>query len=542
VKTGAHSQGEIDLPFLQQRVSLLARVLLVIQLAGLAMSAVETPPGESTYVWFGLSVATTLLWAGLALACRGPVRSAAFYQAGEAICLLGTAVAFGAMSRLLGTSMIVGGPDVGTWQSDAAGHYEGVTRIYWATAHLYGLALYCVLRAALVPSRPGRTLALTLLVGMPLAFFAVVPSLPWEPPTSAAIPPNYAVIGVTNVVMQWMFAAAVCTVLSKVLFGLRRDLRKAMKLGQYTLEAKIGEGAMGAVYRASHAMMRRPTAIKLLSDTSASSAALARFEREVQETARLTHANTITIFDYGRTPAGVFYYVMEMLDGATANAVVELAGPMPPPRVVHILEGVCGSLEEAHGAGLMHRDVKPANIVLCSQGGRPDVPKLLDFGLVKQIEGGDDVELTMAGAIAGTPAFMAPETITRPEDVDARTDLYSLGAVGYFLLTGSNVFEGPTVVEICGHHLHSEPEPPSERLGSPLPEALEELILDCLQKDPDKRPQSATEVARRLEQCDVEPWTVHDARQWWDEYGPDLTAESKAAETPVVDETVEAAL
>lgn len=536
MKTG--SQSEIELPFLQERMSLLARVLLAIQLGGLVMSAVESPPGETPYLWFGLSVVSTSLWAGLWLACRGPVRSAAFYRAGEAICLLGTAVVLGAMSRLLGTSMLVGSLDVSTWQSDAAGHYEGVTRIYWALAHLYGLALYCVLRAALVPSRPGRTLVLTLLVGVPLAFFVAVPSLPWEPSTNTTIPQSYAAIGVTNIFMQWVFTTAVCTVLSKVLFGLRRDLRKAMKLGQYTLEAKIGEGGMGAVYRASHAMMRRPTAIKLLSATSASVDGLARFEREVQETARLTHANTITIFDYGRTPAGVFYYVMELLDGATAKAIVGLAGPMPAARVVHILKGVCGSLEEAHGVGLMHRDVKPANIVLCSQGGRPDVPKLLDFGLVKQIEGGDDVELTMAGAVAGTPAVMAPETISRPEDVDARTDLYSLGAVGYFLLTGRNVFEGSTVVEICGHHLHTEPVPPSECLGSPLPEALEELILDCLQKDPCKRPQSAAEVARRLELCEVQPWTVSDARQWWEEHGPTLEAKSQAAETVVADKTV----
>jgi serine/threonine-protein kinase len=274
---------------------------------------------------------------------------------------------------------------------------------------------------------------------------------------------------------------------------------------------------MGAVYEANHMLLRRPTAIKLLRQDKLGEESLARFEREVQLTAKLTHPNTVTIFDYGRTPDGVFYYAMELLDGATLEDIVQVVGPQPAARVVHVLTQVAGALSEAHAVGLIHRDIKPANIMLCRQGGIHDVAKVLDFGLVKDV--GDEVgpSVSRTGVIKGTPYYMAPEAITAPDAVDARSDLYALGAVGYYLVTGQHLFPGKTTMEVCMQHLQNSPTPPSERLGEPVPASLESLILDCLAKDPSQRPQSAVDLQARLRACgEVGDW---EASWWWEEYG-----------------------
>lgn len=299
--------------------------------------------------------------------------------------------------------------------------------------------------------------------------------------------------------------------------GLRKEVSSARKLGQYTLVAKLGAGGMGEVYRARHAMLRRPTAIKLVRPESVGEAALARFEREVQLTSQLTHPNTIRIFDYGRTEQGVFYYVMELLSGADLATVVKRTGPVSPARVVHILAQATDALIEAHDRGLIHRDIKPANIFLLGDY-IPDLVKVLDFGLAKEIEPGDDVEsLTDAGSIAGTPHYMAPECITNPERIGARSDVYAIGCVAYYLLTGDHVFSGNTAVEVCGHHLHTEPEPLAERTDTPPPEELEQLVLACLAKAPEDRPTSA-ELLEQLKRLAGEGWAVwerSDARAWW---------------------------
>ena len=251
---------------------------------------------------------------------------------------------------------------------------------------------------------------------------------------------------------------------SQTIYGLRKAVSDIRRLGQYTLEKKLGEGGMGVVYRASHAMLRRPTAIKLLLPDRAGKDALTRFEREVRRTAMLTHPNTVTVFDYGRTTDGVFYYAMELLEGASLDEIVEVDGPQPEERVIHLLEQAAASLAEAHDAGLIHRDVKPGNILVVDRGGISDLVKVVDFGLVKDVgvraRGGATSEpaLTMANAITGTPLYIAPETMTAPETVDARTDLYALGAVGYWLLTGTHVFGGKSILEVCAHHLHSVPD------------------------------------------------------------------------------------
>jgi serine/threonine-protein kinase len=277
-------------------------------------------------------------------------------------------------------------------------------------------------------------------------------------------------------------------------------------------------------------MMRRPSALKLMRADRAEERDLVRFEREVQLTARLTHPNTITIFDYGRTDEGIFYYAMELLDGANLQRVVEVSGPQPEARVIRILTMACGALMEAHANGLIHRDIKPANIMLCTQGGEQDTVKLLDFGLVKELAGNADADgaVSVASTVIGTPHYMAPESILEPGQVDARSDIYALGAVAYFLLTGREVFDGKTIVEVCSQHLYQVP-PTLAELGVSVSPELEQVVLACLAKKPAERPASAAELRRRLAVCPGEPWSEQHARQWWSAHESSLKAQSASA-------------
>ncbi len=240
----------------------------------------------------------------------------------------------------------------------------------------------------------------------------------------------------------------------------------ARQLGRYTLDEKIGEGGMGVVYRAHHAMLRRPTAVKLLRPEKINEKSISRFEREVQLTSHLTHANTITIYDFGRTPEGLFYYAMEYLDGIDLQALVARHGPQPDGRVIRILSQMCASLVEAHGIGLIHRDIKPSNIILTRRGGMFDFVKVVDFGLVKAVDVGTISALTTDDSVVGTPLYMAPEAIRQPDQADARTDLYAVAAVGYFLLTGRPVFQGSTLADILFQQMSIDPEPPSAHRAS----------------------------------------------------------------------------
>ena len=289
---------------------------------------------------------------------------------------------------------------------------------------------------------------------------------------------------------------------------------EAKQLGQYKLEEKLGEGGMGVVYRGRHAMLRRPTAIKLLNADKVTDVSIARFEREVQITSNLNHPNTVAIYDYGRTPEDVFYYAMEYLDGIDLQDLIDRYGPQPAGRVIYILRQVCGSLYEAHSSGLVHRDIKPANIMINRRGGEGDVVKVLDFGLVKARE-----EKPIAGqsdSMAGTPLYMSPEAIQLPDSVDACSDLYAVGAVGYFLITGHPVFEAETIVDLCQLHTSEPPVPPSQRLGKPVDEQLEHAILSCLEKTRAKRPQTAREFARLLGASSAAPeWSLDQADTWW---------------------------
>jgi serine/threonine-protein kinase len=323
-------------------------------------------------------------------------------------------------------------------------------------------------------------------------------------------------------------AVAMATLTSRIIYGLAQRVREANELGQYTLEEKIGEGGMGVVYRARHALLRRPTAVKLLPRDLAGARHVERFEREVQLTSALAHPNTIAIYDYGRTPDGVFYYAMEYLDGITLEQLVTHDGPQPPARVIHLLKQVCGALQEAHDVQLIHRDVKPANIMICVRGGVADHVKVLDFGLVKDVAGGSPV-VSSDEAVVGTPRYIAPEAITNPSRIDARADLFAVGGVGYELLTGAPVFDGSTVIEICTKILHEAPKPPSQRIGRAVPEALERLLLACLAKDPGQRPASAAEIVSALEEAaQAAPWSSSDARRWWKERAPGVLSAVEA--------------
>ncbi|MDF3064917.1 MAG: serine/threonine kinase [Polyangiaceae bacterium] len=274
---------------------------------------------------------------------------------------------------------------------------------------------------------------------------------------------------------------------------------------------------MGVVYRASHAMLRRPTAIKLLAVGGDGS--LARFEQEVHVLAGLSHPNIVTVHDYGRTADGAFYYAMELLDGMDLEKLVATDGPQSPERVIHILRQVARGLHEAHDVGLVHRDIKPANVFLCRRWGEPDAVKVLDFGLAKN-KADPRTVLSAQNVVLGTPLYISPEALSASVLVDARSDIYSLGAVAYYMLTAEPVFTGNTVVQICLQHMSAAPIAPSERLGRAVPADLEAIVLRCLAKSPEDRYPNAADLARALAACaDADDWSAARAQAWWEVRG-----------------------
>ena len=319
--------------------------------------------------------------------------------------------------------------------------------------------------------------------------------------------------GLLVVLLSVFVAATLISTFANV--RLRRRVQELKDLGPYHLISKIAQGGMGSVYLAEHNLLQRRTAVKILSG-DLSQESIARFDREVRSTSRLTHPNTVEIYDFGLTPDGIFYYAMEYVEGPTLSELVARYGPLPPARTVHILKQVCGSLGEAHRAGIIHRDIKPQNIMLCERGDSRDVVKVLDFGLVKEVTRARAGELTSGHQIAGTPLYMAPERVTSPNRLDARVDVYSLGAVGYYLQTGLPIFEPSDEQELIHKVVNEAPERPSVVSPQPVPQELEKLIMDCLAKDPNERPQSVFEVVERLEALvGVGAWTQADATEWW---------------------------
>lgn len=329
-------------------------------------------------------------------------------------------------------------------------------------------------------------------------------------------------------ILQWTFwclyaLLAICSaaifVFSLIVARLQRQAQKtaiaSQKLGQYTLERKLGTGGMGVVYKGMHAVLRRPTAIKMLNVDKVNEDSIKRFEREVQITSQLNNPNTVAIYDFGRTVEGVFYYAMEYLDGIDLQMLVDRYGPQSEARVIHILQQICGSLFEAHSLGLVHRDIKPANIMFNRRGGEPDVVKVLDFGLVKAIDDQKQSSMTSDG-LTGTPLYMSPEAIQSPQSVDTRSDIYAVGAVGYFLLTGQPVFSASNIVELCQMHVSRAPDPPSLRLGKAVSPELESSLMACLDKSRAKRPQTTRDLSLLLSRAPAaNEWSVEEADAWW---------------------------
>jgi serine/threonine-protein kinase len=311
---------------------------------------------------------------------------------------------------------------------------------------------------------------------------------------------------------------------------------RATELGSYRLVERLGRGGMGEVWKATHQMLARPAAIKFIrpeaiagENAADAQLILRRFELEARSTAGLTSVHTVNLYDFGVTDEGDFYYVMELLDGLDCEELVRRFGPIPPARAIHLLRQVCQSLEEAHGKGLIHRDVKPANIYVCRSGLSTDFVKVLDFGLVAHSgpPPSQDLRLTQPDQTIGTPQYMPPE-LALGQSVDPRADLYALGCVAYWLTTGRPVFEGQNFYEVVAHHLHAAPDPPSHHVPG-LPAAWDELVLACLEKDPARRPQSARELEHRLRDLSLEGgWQDEQADAWWARHLPQGAAAAAA--------------
>jgi len=391
---------------------------------------------------------------------------------------------------------------------------------------LLALTVTVMIRAILVPSRPGRTMLLTAAAFLPTVIVCIARHHP-----TALLPgftPSYQKQYMTlNTVLWSVLGITLATITSRVTYGLRRQVAEANELGQYVLEEKIGGGGMGEVWRARHRLLIRPAAIKLIRPQMSGDPELLlrRFEREARATAALRSPHTVQLYDFGATEDGRLYYVMELLDGLDLDTLVRQYGPLPAERVVHILRQVCSSLQDAHVNGLVHRDIKPANVVVSRAGTTFDFAKVLDFGLVKLDSAGSDgddaVKLTNEGSASGTPAFMAPEVVLGVADTDHRVDLYALGCVAYWLLTGKLVFAGKSVVEVMFHHAHTPPVRPTTRSELPIPASLDALVMECLEKDPAHRPASAEAVSTRLHALSLDsPWTAERAERWWEIHRP----------------------
>jgi eukaryotic-like serine/threonine-protein kinase len=395
---------------------------------------------------------------------------------------------------------------------------------------LLALTVTVMVRAILVPSRPGRTTLLSALVFLPTVVMCIARHHP-----TALLPgfsPGYQKMHMTlNTVLWSALGTTLATIVSRVLYGLRRQVAEASELGQYLLEERIGGGGMGEVWRARHRLLIRPAAIKLIRQRAVNAMPgdpellVRRFEREARATAALTSPHTVQLYDFGVTDDGRLYYVMELLDGLDLDTLVRQYGPLPAERAVHLLRQVCAALQDAHVNGLVHRDIKPANVVVSRAGTTFDFVKVLDFGLVKldspRSADKDAINLSAEDSWSGTPGYMAPEVVLGATDTDHRVDLYALGCVAYWLLTGTMVFEGENPMQVMMKHAQAEPRRPSDRVDLPIPAALEALVMECLEKDPARRPASAEVMRNRLDAVSLPSvWTAERAEQWWAMHRP----------------------
>ena len=385
------------------------------------------------------------------------------------------------------------------------------------------IALVIVIYASIVPNQPATTLGTGLIAASMGPLGLLVSGMRgWDIRANpfvyvADFTPNY-------------LAALVAIIPAKIIHGLGRQVKRARELGSYRLDEELGKGGMGEVYRASHQMLARPAAVKLIrpevlggSSPGAARVLLERFRREAEAAARLRSPHTISLYDFGVAHDGTFFFVMELLDGIDLESLVERFGPQPPERAVHLLSQVCHSLEEAHRRGLIHRDIKPSNIFSCRMGLEVDFVKVLDFGLVKDTaDAGQSARLTAPDAAAGTPAYIAPEIVRGDALVDYRADLYALGCVAHWLVTGRLVFDAPNALQLMFQHAHAEPVPPSRKTELPIPPGFDAVVLACLAKRPEDRPRSAAEVAQRLTaSLNGQRWTSERAERWWERHRPE---------------------
>jgi serine/threonine protein kinase len=360
--------------------------------------------------------------------------------------------------------------------------------------------------------------AARVIAAMALAPVVLVAGMMLSYPQVAAV---MTVVDILQHVLVMAVAAVAAVFGARLINALRREAFEARQLGQYRLISLLGAGGMGEVYLAEHRMLKRPCAVKLIRpERAGDSQVLARFEREVRMTARLSHWNTVEIFDYGRTDDGTFFYVMEYLPGLNLEEMLERHSPLPAERVIHLIRQTCQGLREAHSIGLIHRDIKPGNLFAAQRGGVYDVVKVLDFGLVKPVAEIHSARLTQEGAISGTPLYMSPEQASGAGDVDARSDIYSLGAVAYTLLTGRPPFERKTPLEVLIAHARDEVTRPS-RLRPDVPADLEAIVLRCLAKRPEDRYQDTDSLEQALSKCEAaDQWTQSRAARWWQENAP----------------------
>jgi eukaryotic-like serine/threonine-protein kinase len=395
-------------------------------------------------------------------------------------------------------------------------HWASPTDGWSANPVISWIGAMVVIFAAILPTSPNKTLVTGLIavsmspVGMLIARARGI----WDfGPASKALTmhyPDYLLVGVA-------------VVISKVVATLGQQVAKAREMGSYRLGELLGYGGMGEVYKATHSMLARPAAIKLIrsdtvgaGDAAAAQLAIKRFRREAEVAASLRSPHTVELYDFGVTDGQTLYFVMELLDGMDLEALVRQTGPVPADRAIYILRQVCDSLQEAHTRGLVHRDIKPANIHVGLVGLRHDFVKVLDFGLVKSVEAkpSEHSMATAAGLTPGTPAYMAPEMVLG-EQVDGRADIYAVGCVAYYMLTGQVVFEAENSVQMLARHMMAAPVPPSERAKISLPRELERLVLACLEKKPDRRPRTAAELSSALAAIEITPWNEARAAEWW---------------------------
>lgn len=385
---------------------------------------------------------------------------------------------------------------------------------YTEGVQLWGISWVAVWILAfpfLVPMSPRRT-ALSSVVSAVLGSIALVSSVQFSSPEPRGTG------DIVRMIYPQFVVALIATLGARLIFGMRRDLEHAIHMGSYRLERPLGEGGMGQVWLASHHMLARPAAVKLIlpeaiERSGGSGSALLRFEREARATSELTSPHSVQIFDFGIADSGVFYYVMELLDGLTLDQFVKEHGPVPAERTVHILMQICDALADAHDRGLIHRDMKPGNVMLCRRGLEADFVKVLDFGMVHEKKTG--TRLTGEHSFAGTAGYIAPEA-ARGDSIDGRADLYALGAIAYWMVTGERTFTGASALDVVMKQIREDPPPPSER-GADIPSWLDAIVMRCLARNPEERPQGARELQQLLARGELATrWTRERADAWWE--------------------------